>query len=210
MAGMIEPIACTREQPGYPGELERYLEREAPTTLWMVGDTGILDRPGTALFCSRRCTGLAATKTFDVAQQLRDAGVTVLGGFHSPLEQECLRLLLKSPHPVVVGWGRSLVGARLPPAYRRPLGEGRLLLVSACGEAVRRVTRESARLRNRVLAALADRVLVTSAEAGSETARLCRCVIAWGKPLFCLDGPAGQPVRDLGARPIHSGWLDRA
>ena len=206
---MIEPIPWHREQPGYPGELERALEREAPPTLWLAGDPAILERPGTALFCSRRCTGIAATRTFDVAQQLRDAGVTVMGGFHSPLEQECLRLLLKSPHPVVVGWGRSLVGARLPPAYRRPMSEGRLLLVSACGETVRRVTRESARMRNLVLAALADRVLVTSAEAGSETARLCRCVVAWGKPLFCLAGPAGDPVRDLGASPIHPGWLDR-
>ena len=34
-------------------------------------------------------------------RSLRDDGVTVISGFHSPLEQECLRILLRSPHPVV-------------------------------------------------------------------------------------------------------------
>jgi hypothetical protein len=33
-------------------------------------------------------------KTYDLARDLRDADVPVIGGFHTPMEKECLRLLL--------------------------------------------------------------------------------------------------------------------
>jgi hypothetical protein len=34
-------------------------------------------------------------QAYDMAVALRDARVALIGGFHSPMEKECLRLLLR-------------------------------------------------------------------------------------------------------------------
>jgi hypothetical protein len=45
--------------------------------------------------CSRRCPGDLILRTYDLIRALRDAGVPVVGGFQSPMEKECLELLLR-------------------------------------------------------------------------------------------------------------------
>ena len=66
------------------------------------GNLRLLDEPLTALFCSNRCPGDLILKTYDLARAMRDAGVPVIGGFQTPMERECLRLLLRGSQPVVV------------------------------------------------------------------------------------------------------------
>ncbi len=61
----------------------------------------MLDRPKVVLFCSVKCPGKLILNTYDLAKRFRDEGVSVISGFHSPMEQECLRILLRSPHPVI-------------------------------------------------------------------------------------------------------------
>ena len=73
---------------------------EAPVAL--LGDPGILDGRLIGFFCSVRCPGDAILKTFDLARTLRDADVTVVGGFQSPMEREFLDLLLRGSARVVV------------------------------------------------------------------------------------------------------------
>ena len=58
------------------------------------GNLSLLDEPLTALFCSNRCPGDLIIRTYDLARAMRDAGVPVIGGFQTPMERECLRLLL--------------------------------------------------------------------------------------------------------------------
>ena len=60
-----------------------------------LGRLSLLDEPLTALFCSQRCPGDLVLKTYDLARAMRDAGVPVIGGFQTPMERECLRLLLR-------------------------------------------------------------------------------------------------------------------
>ena len=59
-----------------------------------IGNASILDADLTALFCSGQCPGDVILKMCDLARAMRDAGVPVIGGFLSPMEKECLRLLL--------------------------------------------------------------------------------------------------------------------
>lgn len=47
---------------------------------------------------------------------LRDAGVTVIGEFHSPMEKECLNILLRGSQPIIVCPARSLENMRIKPA----------------------------------------------------------------------------------------------
>ena len=62
----------------------------------------ILDADLTALFCSGQFPGDVILKVYDLSRAMRDAGVPVIGGFLSPMEKECLRLLLRGRRPVVV------------------------------------------------------------------------------------------------------------
>lgn len=193
-----EVIRLRQDSPHYPPSVLRHLGSRAPATIDAIGDLEILQRQTLGLFCSARCPGRLIVRTYDVVRALRDAGVTVIGGFHSPMERECLELLLRGGQSVVVCLARSVVGMRLPAEWKGPLGEGRLLLLSPFPEQDRRVTAELARARNELVAAMADRVLVAHAEAGGKTEALARAMAAWGTPLLTLDDEANAGLLELG------------
>ncbi|MDP3062946.1 MAG: DNA-processing protein DprA, partial [Chloroflexota bacterium] len=155
-----------------------------------------------ALFCSVRCPGDLILKTYDLARALRDAGVPVIGGFHSPMEKECLRLLLRGRQPVVVCPARGIENMRVPAEWRPPLAEGRLLLLSPFSSSQRRPTADQAALRNDFVAALAHRVFVAHAAPGGKTEAFARKVLDWGKPLLTLEGRHNQNLVALGARAV--------
>jgi predicted Rossmann fold nucleotide-binding protein DprA/Smf involved in DNA uptake len=190
-----------------PAAGERHLGPFSPDTVATRGNREILQRFKLALFLSRRCPGRVVRQTYDLAQQWRDTGVTVIGGFHSPMERECLRILLNSPHPVIVCPARGLP-RRLPPEFHRPLADGRLLLLAPFPETVRRADEDTARQRNRFVAALADAVFVAYAAPGSHTESFAREIAGCGKRLFTFDGPAHQNLLALGARPWTARSLD--
>ncbi len=189
------------DDPRYPAALQTHLGHSAPAAIAALGDLHILQRKSLALFCSVKCPGNLIVQTYDLAQKLRAAGVTVIGGFHSPMERECLRILLRSPHPVIICPARSLP-KRLAPEFRKPLEEGRLLLLSSFADAVCRADEETALQRNCLVAALADRIFAAYAAPNSKTELFCREIIAWGKPLYTLAGEANANLLALGAMPI--------
>lgn len=168
-----------------------------------LGNLDILRHPLLALFCSVRCPGNLILQTYDLARALRDAGTVVVGGFHTPMEKECLALLLRGTQPVVVCPARSIEGFRLPSTWKAPLAEGRLLLLSPFPADQRRATADLAAARNAFVARIADRVFVAHAAPGGRTEAFCRDTLAAGKPLLILDDPANAALITLGARPIH-------
>ena len=193
----------------YPVALTTHLGDRAPELVSVLGNLEILQRKTLALFCSIRCPGSLIVQTYDLAHKLRRAGVTVIGGFHSPMERQCLAILLRSPHPVIVCPARSLP-KRVPPEFRQPLEEGRLLLLSPFADAVNRADEESARQRNRFVAALADQIFAAYAAPNSNTEFFCREIIAWSKPLYTLANDANENLLALGAKPINPNDLSRA
>jgi predicted Rossmann fold nucleotide-binding protein DprA/Smf involved in DNA uptake len=196
---MTERTSISSKEPEYPALLLKHLGHRAPEKIFALGNLDILQTRPLALFCSRKCSGNLILQTYDLAQKWRDQGVTVIGGFHSPMERECLNILLRSPHPVIICPARGLP-KRLPPEWKRPLSDGRLLLLSAFPETVRRATEETAHRRNLLVAALADKIFVAYAEPNSKTEFFCREIIAWGKPLITWDG--NDNLVALGARPV--------
>jgi hypothetical protein len=79
---------------------------------------------------SVRCPGDAILDAYDSARKLRDEGVTCVSGFHSPVEKECLRILLRGKQPVIVCLARAFGKIPLPSDWRRALESGRLFLLS--------------------------------------------------------------------------------
>lgn len=189
-------------EPAYPSILPSLLGKDAPLRVATLGNLDLLKEKPLALFCSVKCPGNLILQTYDLAQQLRQAGVTVIAGFHSPMEQECLTILLRGSQPIIVCPARSLQGMRIPADYRQPLDTGRLLLLSPFDGKDRRVTEETALFRNRFVAALADAIFVAHAEPESKTEQFCREARGWKKPLYTLDGDANTNLLAMGAKPF--------
>lgn len=189
-----------RSMPAYPTALTRCLADGAPATLTALGNTTLLEQhPTVALFCSNTCPASLILRVHDLAHDLRQQGVLVIGGFHSPVERECLTVLLRGKQPVIICPARSIERMRIPADERTPLEQGRLLLLSPFAAPQRRMTAETARRRNRFVAALADSIFVAHAEQDSKTEALCREVLAWGKPLSTLASAANTRLIDMGA-----------
>lgn len=175
--------------PGYPSGIEKWLSGAPP--LAAVGSLGLLKTPLVGFLCSVRCPGDAILKSYDLARALRDADVAVIGGFHSPMEKECLDLLLRGTQPVVVCPARGLEGMRFPGAWRLGLEAGRLLVLSPFSAKVRRATAETAQKRNDLVAALAWVVFVAHAEPGGEIERVAAQARGWGKPVLGFEPGKG-------------------
>jgi len=149
-----------------------------------------------------KCPGKVILQTYDLARALREAGVTVIGGFHSPMERECLRILLRGEQPVIVCPARSLVGMRISREFVEPLQHRRLLFLSPFPDKLRRVTVQTALYRNHFLAALADKVFIPYAAPSSKTFEFCRVLVSWHKPLCTLVNEADVGLIDLGAEAL--------
>lgn len=169
--------------PGYPARLAARLGYAEPPQLSLIGSPDLLPLPKTALFCSTRCPGDPILAACDAAARWRDEGRCVVGGFHSPVEKECLRILLRGKQPVVICPARSLEGMRIPTAWRGGIAEGRILLVSPFDATARRPSSSLARRRNEFVAALADELYVAYAAPGGSLESLVERVAAWGVPV---------------------------
>ena len=134
-----------RGDSGYPAALIRYLAQDAPAAVTALGNLAILQRQKLALFCSVRCPGKLILETYHLTHSLRDACITVIGGFHSPMEQECLRVLLRGRQPIIICPARGISNIRLPADWKTGLAASRLLLLSPFAGNLRRATALSLR-----------------------------------------------------------------
>jgi predicted Rossmann fold nucleotide-binding protein DprA/Smf involved in DNA uptake len=191
----------------YPKELVLFLKELAPAKLAVIGRPELLVSNKLALFCSVKCPGNLILQAYDLAIALRELRITVISGFHSPMEQECLAVLLRGTQPIIVCPARSLQKMRIRPVWREPIEEGRLLLLSTFAEKLRRATADLARERNQYAAAMAEKVFVAYAAPGSKTEEFCRDVLIWGKPLLTFEGKENSHLVNLGARPISTSKL---
>jgi hypothetical protein len=202
-SGMIEMQRKFMELARKQGLLPAVREESAVygSPLVCYNNAALPPGPKLALLCSVRCPGKLILETYDLTQQLRKAGVIVVSGFHSPMEKECLNILLRSPNPVIWCLARGMVKV-IPRELSRAVHEGRLLVVSPFPGKVRHVTAQTAMKRNRFVADMASAVIVPHAAAGSKMAALCREVLVSGKSLYTFDHPANIALLKAGARAV--------
>ncbi len=167
--------------------------------LWLIGDSGLLKAGLLALFCSRKCPGSVIRKSHDFAVQLRRKGVPVIGGFQTPVEKECLDVLLKGSQPVVVCPARGVEGMRLPEAWSKPIGEGKMLIVSPFSGRQRRPTKATAGLRNRFVAAAAQRLFFLHAAPNSRTLAFAEVLLSEGRDILTFDLKGNENLKSIGA-----------
>jgi len=186
----------------FPGVLRDRLGAAAPARLYAMGDPGLIAAQALGFVCSIQCPGSVILKTFEAMRSLRDAGVTVVGGFHSPMERECLDILLRGSQPVVACPARCLASLRLGPAARRALTEGRLAVVSPFPIEVRRTTAAQAVLRNDIVAALADDLFVPHAAPAGKTWAAVRAALDRQQAVWTFPVADNAALLRAGARDI--------
>lgn len=178
----MNPTVFNSTDAAYPTSLRERLGEQAPRRLIVLGKLALLSQPKTGLFCSLRCPGNAILGAYDTARKLRDECVTVVSGFHSPVEKECLRILLRGKQPIIICLARSLENIRIPAEWRRALAEERLVLISPFAKRPRRPTTESSHQRNELVAALSDEAIIIHAEPGGSVERIAKFVDRWSIP----------------------------
>ena len=200
----------TQTDTNYPERLKNYLKTEAPETIWAIGNTDLLPGPNTtlngdlwALFCSNKCPGEIILKAHDLAQKFRASAIPTISGYHSPVEKECLRVLLRGSQPILFCRARSIENMRMESAWKDALAEERLLILSIFES--KRSTAALASQRNAFVAALADKICIAHAAEDSKTLEFAQMITTWGKPVFTFETEANDALFQLGAQPLFGG-----
>jgi len=171
-----------------------------------VGEGSLLTRRKLALICSRTCPGHVILKTYDFARLVRDSGIAIVSGFHSPIEKDCLPILLRGPGPLIIVQAHRLSTSRLPRPWQKAIDAGRLLLLSPFNEKDKRVTAQLAAERNRFVAAISDEVLIPYAAPGSKTEALALDLLKSGKRVYIFSERPG-PLLEAGAKVVTAEFL---
>lgn len=140
-----------------------------------VGNMALLDQPLTAFFASRRCSGQAIRAAMDWAVEQARAKTPLIGGFHSPLEQSVLEVMLAAYVPVVIVVARKLETAQLPAAWLEAAQAGAVAVVSM-DDTQQRLTAELAIRRNHWITYRAANIVIAEAAPGGS---LASCLAQW-------------------------------
>jgi predicted Rossmann fold nucleotide-binding protein DprA/Smf involved in DNA uptake len=170
-----------------PSFLKKRIESDVYPKIWAIGNLNILEKQLLGFFCSAKCPGAIILKTYDLIRDLRNKGVIVISGFHSPIEKDCLDLLIPGIQPIVICPARGIEKMRIPKSWRVPIEKNRLLILSPFENKYRRPTVALAEHRNRFVAMLADQILVAHAANKSKTMQLISKASIQDKKAYTLD-----------------------
>lgn len=157
-----------RSDPDYPAALAEDIE--PPAVLFAQGDLAALEGPRVAIVGTRRCTGLGAGVARELARDLAGAGAVVVSGLALGIDGAAHRGVLDLGDDPAAGRPVGVVGSGLDvvyPSRHRELwdlvaGAGALLSEAPLGA---RPVAWRFPARNRVIAALADCVVVVESHA---------------------------------------------
>jgi len=200
----FSPYRIQQGESNYPSFVTKYLQENTHRTLTAIGNSKILQNKALAVFCSNKCPGNIILKTHDLMKQIREKGITVISGFHSAVERECLNILLKGREPVIICPARSIDKMRIKTEYKKPLEDRRLLIVSPFTGKEKRISSERANERNRFAGAIATSIFIPYAEPNSNTEKLCRELLTWNKPVFTIQTGSAANLISLGVKNIEN------
>lgn len=135
-------------------------------------NAGLLAGQPLAFFCSQSCPGEVILKAQDWANARGPHDAPVISGFHTPVERDGLRILLRGGAPVIQVLARTLDGARLSAALRSAEKARRALIVSPFAAMVRQTTARTAEQRNHHILTRSARVLFAHASMNGKTEAL--------------------------------------
>lgn len=180
----MNAITFTPADSGYPPMLQARLGNSAPKVLTVLGNRDLLTLPKTSFFCSTQYPGNVVLAAYDAAAFWRDSGRCIISGFHSPIEQECLQILLRGTQPIIICPGRAVAFSHIPVNCKPAFMAGRILFLSPFPKHSRRITSESTLRRNEMVAALADEAYIAHARRGGSIEKIVRKLTEWAVPIL--------------------------
>lgn len=171
--------------------------------LFVIGETTLLEQPLFALFCSVKCPASIILKTYDLAQKLKTQATPIISGFHSPVEKEVLITLLRGTVPIIVCPARSIHKMRIPAEWKVAIDDGRLLILSPFDEEQNRPTRQTAELRNEMIAHLASQVFIAYAEPEGKTEAFAQKLLANQCSVLTYNSDLNNNLLEAGSKPIQ-------
>ena len=172
-----------------------------PSRLWYLGNTSLLKQPLVGITSARAGASDLSPNTGELLRRLVGLEATFIGGWHSPLEKESLKTLLRESPPTIICLAKSVNRFGFFQELKTLLNQDRLLLLTHCSPNAKRISRDASIRRNHLVAGLANVLLVLAAPEGSATFKLARSVIKLGKPVFALEHPANESLLASGALP---------
>jgi DNA processing protein len=179
--------------PGFPSELCSDLE--PPAVLFSLGDRSALDGRRVAIVGTRRCTRYGRDVAYELGHDLASAGVRVVSGMALGIDGAAHRgaLAAAGGAPVaVVGSGLDIV---YPPSNRslweQVAGAGLLLSEAPLGA---RPEPWRFPVRNRVIAALAEVVVVVESAEKGGSRHTVEAAMARDRMVMAVPGSVRSPV----------------
>jgi len=124
-----------------------------------LGNKDILDLNKTAFLCSRKVPAEIVLKSYDWAKEQRKKGVCVVCSNHSQIEKDVFQILLKGKQPLILVLARSMK-KRLEPIIKEAVENNRLLIISPFDKEIKRITRETAEIRNKYIIEISNKITV--------------------------------------------------
>ncbi|MDR0340412.1 MAG: DNA-processing protein DprA, partial [Puniceicoccales bacterium] len=195
---------------GYPASLKEL--RYPPIGIFLAGKPLPTGR-SVALVGTRCCSFGGERKAHDIAKVLAQEGIASISGLARGIDMAAHGgTLAGGGHTVaVLGCGLDVIyPSENAGLYEAILRDGTLVSEFSFG---RPADRQSFAIRNRIIAGLADAVLVVESPVSGGSMLSAQRAIEQGKPLFAVPGnPAEEPaaegcrrlIRDGAARPIRS------
>jgi hypothetical protein len=200
----FDVITLDSSNANYPAALRPRKTLALFPKISIIGPPEILQTPLLGLFCSVKCPGDLILRTYDLARALRDAGVPVISGFHTPIEKDCLDLLLRGKQPVVICPARSIRNMRLGTDLKTGIGEERVLILSPFEDKGRRPTTQVSGRRNQFVGTMAAAAFVAYADPGGKTEEFSKDFVGAGKPLYTFETQYNKSILEFGAKAVDT------
>ena len=189
-------VVRLRHEPGYPAILGADLE--PPAVVFLQGTTAVLDGPRVAMVGTRRCSTGGAAVAHELGRDLAASGVAVVSGLALGIDGAAHAGALSVPDgrpPVgVIGCGHD---RPYPPRHRALWGavRERGLLVGECPLGTAPAPWRFP-ARNRVIAALADVVVVVESHLAGGSLLTVQEAIDRGVQVMAVPGSVRSPAAE--------------
>lgn len=124
-----------------------------------LGNKNILTNYKIGFLCSRKVPAEKILKIYDWAIEQREKGICVVSGFHSKIEKDVFHYLSKGSQPIILVLARGLL-SKWPDNITRLITKEQLLVITMFDNAVKRVSTDTAFLRNKMILQIVDELAV--------------------------------------------------
>ena len=174
---------------------------DKPPKLWCLGEPSLLEGKLLGIISARQIESDLALKSSQLLKELMTLeGVSFISGWHSPLEDEALRILSANSTRIVLCVSKALHRFTASIRVKKGIDDRRVLVLTHCRPKAKRISRDASIRRNQLVVGLAATLLVLSAPEGSASLKLARSALRQGKPVFTLEHRMNKELLTSGAK----------